>query len=123
MRVTSSPPFSSIPRTIVLLPSCGPRPPPYGLAADQRFVDLNDFAGAAQRIVTVERGHVLADFMAHAPRGFVGHANLALDTLGGNAVPRRREQEHDVEPIAQAGAGAIERRSGSRVKLIGAPWH
>jgi hypothetical protein len=59
--------------------------------------------------------------MAHAPRGFVGDADLSLDALGSNAVPRRREQEHDVEPIAKAGAGAIERRSGGRIELVGAP--
>ena len=63
----------------------------------------------------------MPDLVAHAPRGFVGHADLALDALGGNAVPRRGEQEHDIEPIAQARAGAIERRSGGRINLIGAP--
>ena len=62
-----------------------------------------------------------ADLVAHAPCGLVGDANLALDFLGGNAVPRRREQEHDVEPIAQGCARAIERRAGGRIKLIGAP--
>jgi len=76
---------------------------------------------AGEHVIAVQRGHVFADFMAHAPRGLVGHSNVALDALGRNAVPRRREQEHDVEPIAQAGASAIERRSGGRIQLVGAP--
>src|SRR4051812_37431397 len=89
--------------------------------ANESLVELHDFAGAAQRIVAIERRHVLVDFVAHAPRGFVRHADIALDRLGGHAVPRRREQEHDKEPVAQRSAGAVERRSGSRIKLVRAP--
>jgi hypothetical protein len=90
-------------------------------SADARFVNLDDGAGTAKRSVPVERRHVLADFMAHAPRRFVSDSNIALDLLGGNAVPRRGEEEHHVEPVAKAGASAIERRPGGRIEVIRAP--
>ena len=96
------------------------RPFAFDFAADQRFVNLDNLAHAAKRIGAVERSHVFADLMAHPPRGFVGHPKLALDFLGGNAVARRAEQEHDEKPVAQAGAGAIKRRSGGRVDLMAA---
>src|SRR6185312_2777001 len=54
-------------------------------------------------------------------RGFVGDAEFALDALGGHAVPRSREQEHHIEPVAQRRARAVERRARSRVKLVRAP--
>ena len=77
------------------------------LATDEGFVDLDLFAKATKRRVTIDLPHVFADFVAHAPSRLVGHAKLALDFLGGNTVPRRAEQEHDVEPIAQRCAGAV----------------
>ena len=91
-------------------------------SADHRLINLNDLAGAAERIVAVERGHVSADLVAHAPRGFVGDAQFALDALRGNAVPRRCEQEHDVEPVAERSAGPVERRPAGRKHLKAAPF-
>ena len=94
------------------------RPFAFDRTADQGFVDLDNLPHATKRVVAVERPHVFADLMAHAPRRLVSDAKLALDFLGGNTVPRRAEQEHDKEPIAQAGAGAIKGRPGSRIDLM-----
>ena len=90
-------------------------------AANAGFINLDNLIRPAKRIVAVERAHVLPDFVAHAPCGFVGDANLALDALGGDTVPRSREQEHHVKPIAKAGPGPVEGRPGGRIQLIGAP--
>lgn len=93
---------------------------PLDRTADQRFVDLDCDARAAERSNAVNHAHVLADHVAHAPSGFVGDAQLALDTLGSDAVPRRGEKEHDVEPVAQRRAGAVAGRSRGRIDLIAA---
>lgn len=90
-------------------------------AAHNGFVNLDDFAGAAERIITVLLSHVLPNFVAHAPSSLVGDADLALDLFGRDTVARGAEQEHDVEPVAQAGARALERRASGRIDLIAAP--
>lgn len=87
---------------------------------DKRFIYFDRLTETAEGIVAILRGHKLADFMAHAPSRLVGHAKLALDFLGGNAIARGAEQEHDVEPIAQRGARPMERRIGGREHLIAA---
>ena len=84
------------------------------------FVNLDKGADTAERIVAVLRRHELADFMAHAPRRFVGYAKLALDFFGGNAVARRAEQEHDIEPVAQRRPRPMERRIGGGKDLMAA---
>ena len=89
-------------------------------AADIGFVNFNDGAETANRKAAVNNGHILADFVAHPPSRFVGHADLALDFLGGDPVPRSAELEHDKEPIAQACASAVERGSGGRIDLCAA---
>ena len=89
---------------------------------DIGFVRFNYGADPAQRIVAIQRPHVFADFVAHAPSGFVGHADLALNFLGSDAVTRRAELEHDEEPIAQAGAGAVKGGSCGRIDLRSAPF-
>lgn len=71
------------------------------LAANQGFINLHRLSRTTKRIVVVERGHVSTDLRAHTPRRFVGDTKLALDTFCRDAVPRRRKQKHDVEPIAQ----------------------
>ena len=38
-----------------------------------------------------------------------------------DALPICAELEHDEEPVAQRGAGAVERRASGRIDLIGAP--
>ena len=88
--------------------------------ADIGFVNLHYRPETAYRIAAVNSGHILADFMAHAPSGFVGNAELALDFLGREAVTARREQEHDEEPVAQRRARALKRRSSHRRNLMAA---
>ena len=116
----SSPPRSSMPRTTVLFSRLRPLAA-LGFAADQRLVDLDDLAGAANGSLPSSLRHVFPDLVAHAPSRLVRHANLALDSLGSNAVPRRREQEDHIVPVAKAGPGVVERRSGGRIELMGAP--
>lgn len=77
------------------------------LAADEGFVDFDLTAKAAKRRIAIDLPHVFADFVAHAPSRLVGHAKLALDFLGGDTIPRRAEQEHDMEPVTQWRARAI----------------
>lgn len=89
-------------------------------AAYQRFVNFNRFTDAAKRIVAIERAHILADFVAHTPSRLVGYAKLALDFLGSNARPRSGEQEDDIKPVLQWGAGALKGRSGHRGNLVAA---
>ena len=88
--------------------------------ADEGLVNLDMLTGTAKRIIAVHIAHVFADFMAHAPRRFVGHAKLALDLFRRNAVTGGREQEHDVEPIAQRRAGALKWSVSHRGNLIAA---
>lgn len=91
------------------------------LAADVSLVYLDGGIQAAQGSVTVDDAHVLPDFVAHTPRGFVGDANLPLDLLGGDPVPRSAELEHDEKPVAQGRAGPLEWRARCRVYLMRAP--
>lgn len=63
-------------------------------AANNRLVNLDNDASATKEIIAVNCAYVFADLMAHAPRGFVGDAKLALDFLRGDAVTRRAELEH-----------------------------
>jgi len=89
--------------------------------ANESLVNLDNRTSAANRSVAVNRAHILADLVAHAPRGFVGHAKLPLDFLGRDTVTRSAELEHDEEPVAQRGTSAIKGRSSGRVNLMGAP--
>ena len=41
------------------------------VATDIGFIDLNR---AAQAVIAVHNAHELPDFVAHPPRGLVGHA-------------------------------------------------
>jgi uncharacterized membrane protein YphA (DoxX/SURF4 family) len=63
----------------------------------------------------------VAYFMAHAPSGLVGAAELALQLLGGNAVARRAEAVHGVVPALQAGVGLLEGSANHWVHVVAAP--
>jgi hypothetical protein len=89
-------------------------------AADQGFVNFDFIANAAQGVVAIQRAHILADFVAHAPSRFVGHAKLTLDFLSRHAVAGAAKQKHDVEPVAQGRAGPLKGRSSHRSNLIAA---
>ncbi len=58
--------------------------------------------------------------MAHAPCRFVGDADLALDFLGRDAVPRSGEQEHHEKPVSERRARLLKGRSGGRIDLMAA---
>ena len=84
-------------------------------AANHGFID---FDMTSKHRIAVNVGHVLADFMAHAPRGLVGHADLPLDFLRRYAVPRRGEQENGIEPFLQGSPALLKRRSDLRRNLM-----
>lgn len=90
-------------------------------AADQSFVNLDGLTRPADRLVAVNRRHVLADKRCHAPRGFIGHSKLALEFLGADAVARRREQVDCIEPKLERGARLLERSANGRVQMVTAP--
>lgn len=89
--------------------------------ADQRFVNLNGGAGTANRAFTVDGGHVLADFVAHAPCRLVGDAKLALEFLGTDTMARRGEQVDSIEPQLQWRAGLLKRGANGGVQVMPAP--
>ena len=114
-RVSTSPLRSTMPNTTALSSW-----PAAVLAADKCFVDFDRLAGAAKRVVAVHIAHILADQIAHAPSRLVRDAELTLDLLRRDAIPRRAKQVHHVKPIPQRRPGAFEWRSGSRIDLIAA---
>ena len=85
------------------------------LTADVGFVG---FDMPAKHRVAVNLRHVFADFMAHAPSCLVRHAQLALQFLGRNAVPRGRKKVHRVEPLLQRRPRVLERRSRHRMNMV-----
>lgn len=85
------------------------------LPADHRFVGLDM---PRKLIVTIHKAEILANLMAHAPRRFVIHAKLALQFLRRNAVARRGEQVHRIEPLLQRRVRIIERGSNHRVNVL-----
>ena len=61
------------------------------------------------------------DFMRHAPGGFVGDGQLALDLTRGHALVAGAKEKHDVEPVLQRRAAAGKRCPRFRVNVEGAP--
>ena len=91
---------------------------PRFVAAKESLIDFDVLSEAADGVVTIDRAHVFADCVAHAPSRFVGHTKLTLDGLRSDSVTRCAELEHDEEPVTQRRAGALERRASGRVDLI-----
>lgn len=87
-------------------------------APDHGFVH---FDMAREFIVAVNHGHILADFVRHAPSRFISHAKLALKFFGGNAVSGSGEQVHGIEPLLKRGMGILERGSRHGVNVVSAP--
>jgi len=79
------------------------------LAAHIGLISLNV---AVKFVAAVNLAHVLANFVAHAPRGLVRYAKLPLQFFGGNAVPSRGEQIDRVEPHLQRRPGVLKGRTG-----------
>ena len=88
------------------------------LAADIGFIDFNVIG---KRRIAVNRAHVFADQMGHTERRGVGNAQLALQFLGRDAMPRRGEQIHGVKPLLKGRMGLVKRRSNHRVNVMAAP--
>ena len=84
-------------------------------------VSLVGFHMARERRITVNLCHVFADFVAHAPSGLVGHAQLALQFLRGHAVARRGEQIHGVKPFLHGRPRARKGCPSHRVNVMPAP--
>lgn len=87
-------------------------------AADVGFVNFNV---PGKSVVTVRVGHVLADFVAHSPSRFVGHAKLPLKLLGGDTMAGGGEQVHGIEPLLEGRAGPLKGRSSHGVYVMAAP--
>lgn len=78
-------------------------------------------AWAADWLLPVNVRHVLTDQPGHTPRGLIRHAKLALQFLGTDAVPRRREQVDRVKPQLQRGARLFKRSADRGVQVVAAP--
>lgn len=87
------------------------------LSADQRFVNF-DVARERAFAVCVGIRHQLAKLMRHAPRRFVGAADLAFQFLSRNAVTRGSHQVHGEKPVSQLRAGLVKDRARARVDVM-----
>lgn len=87
------------------------------LAAYIRFVRLN---GAARAEHAARSLHRFAEAMRHEPRGFVGHAEHALDLLAGNALLAARHERCCKDPFIKADLGTLEHRAYGYGELIAA---
>lgn len=81
------------------------------------FVALNL---TAQREFAVNFRHVFADLMTDAKRALVSHAKLTLQFFGGNAMTRRGEQIHGIEPKLQRRPAVFKQCADCRVKMMAA---
>ena len=75
-----------------------------------------DFAGQLGRVVLLHE--VVADQVAHPPRGLVSDADLPLDRLGGHSAARTSHHVHDVEPELQRRSRLVEDRPGGGVDVM-----
>ena len=69
--------------------------------AHECLVNLDLLGKAADLVGTINRRHVLADFVSHAPCSFVSDPKLALQFLAAHAVARGGEQVNGVKPQLQ----------------------
>lgn len=74
-----------------------------------------------QRRLAIQCPHVIPDLVRHAERGRVGHAQLALQFLGRDAVAGRGEQVHRIEPLLQGRMRPMEHGPDHRENLEPAP--
>ena len=89
----------------------------FASAANVCLVDLDM---SIERRIAIHGRHIFANFMAHAPRGFIRHAKLALKLLSWHPMPGRGEQVHRIEPLLQGCPGPLKRRSDHRVNMMAA---
>jgi len=89
-------------------------------AAKVHFVHFDRLLASAQlRSVFgfIQHG---ANLLEHAPRGFVGHASLALNLLRGNSASRLRHEVDGIEPSRERSGRFVEDSSSSRVNVMAA---
>ena len=84
-------------------------------SADVSFIN---FYIARQRNFAVNLFHVLADFMADAPRRFISHAKLALQFFRGYPMPRSGKFVNRQKPELQGGAAVLKQSSDSGMKMM-----
>ncbi len=75
---------------------------------------------ALEHFEPVRLPHKVADLLAHAPRGLVGHAKRALKFLAAHAMARRDEKIDRIEPRLQRRAAILKDRSGARINVVAA---
>ena len=88
---------------------------PLALAAEITFVNLND----AIKWVKVF-AQSMANFFAHTPRGFIGHARFALDLFGRDASAGLSHEVNDVEPSRHRGTRFLKDSASGRGNLVSA---
>lgn len=72
-------------------------------------------------VVAVNDTHVLADLVAHAPRGLVRHSKLALQFFRGDTVAGCGEQVHGVKPFLKWSMRACKGRTRHWVNMMATP--
>lgn len=85
---------------------------PRSATADVCLVGLND---TTQQVSTA--GHKLADFVPHAVRRFVGHAELPLKLFGRDTIFALGKKENGEEPTFEARLAFVKNCPRSRVQL------
>lgn len=92
--------------------------------AEIGFVGFDNLAGTAKRASRLNvLSHSFADAVAHEPRGFVGHANHAVDLMGGNAFLAGSHQFDGEQPLIERDFGAFKdgaNRDGELLAAFGA---
>src|SRR5580658_7400209 len=93
-------------------------------AADESFVNLNDFAFAAHRSQAAS-AHGLADTMPHEPRGTIGNAKRAMQLMSAEAFLAARHEVKALKPHVQGDMASFhDRPHGDReifpASLLGA---
>ena len=92
--------------------------PAFAASSASTDIGFISFDIAVQRQLTVHIGHVLTNFVCHAPRRLIGHAQLALQLLRRHAMTRSREQVHRVEPFVERRPRPLHERANGRVQLM-----
>ncbi len=88
--------------------------------AMKHFVHFNNTGERAGLARMIGRCHQLAQFMRHAPRGFVGATDLPLQFLRRYPMARAGHEVHREKPIGQFRAGLMEDGPGTWINVMAA---
>lgn len=88
------------------------------ITADIGFINLNI---AKQWKLAVNKLHVFADKVCHAPSRLVSHAKLTFQFLRRNAVAGSCEKVNRIEPKLQRCAAVLKRRADCGMQMMAAP--